>query len=114
MVNRSLLTSAGVKEGSIESDVPLKGASDEGGEMMGDPSLALIDCLRLEILIEKKLEKLSQSFRFVSSEVKRRLSDECSSSLTAVQRDLESVQELMCWLLWSRRACLMILLAVRH
>ena len=114
MVDRSLLTSAGVTECSIERGVPLKGASGGGGGMMGDPSLTLMDCLGLEILIEKKLEKLSQSFRFSSSEVKRRLSDEYRSSLTAAQRDLESVQELMCWLLWSRRAWLMILLAVRH
>ena len=114
MVDRSMLTSAGVTEGSIERGAPLKGASDGGGGMMEDPSLALRDCLRLEILIEEKLEKLSQSFRFSSSEVKRRLSDECSSSLTSAQRDLESVQELMCWLLWPRRAWLMILLAVRH
>ena len=49
--------------------MPLKGASGGGGGMMGDQSLALMDCLRLEILIEKKLEKLSQSFRFSSSEV---------------------------------------------
>ena len=63
MVDRSLLTSAGVTEGSIERGVPLKGASGGGGEMMGDPSLALMDCLSLEILIEKKLEKLSQIFR---------------------------------------------------
>ena len=95
MVDRSLFISACVTEGSIERGVPLKGASVGGGWMMGDPSLALMDCLRLEILIEKKLEKLSQSFRFSSSEVKRRSSDECSSSLTSAQRDLESVQELM-------------------
>ena len=69
MVDRSFLTSAGVTEGSIERGVPLKEASDGGGGMMGDPSLALMDCLRYEILIEKKLEKLSQSFRFSSSEV---------------------------------------------
>ena len=40
MVDRSLLTSAGVTEGSIEGGVTLKGASDGGGGMMGDPSLA--------------------------------------------------------------------------
>ena len=114
MVDRSLLISAGVTEGSMERGMPLKGASGGCGGMTGDPSLALMDCLRLEILIEKKLEKLSQSFRMSSSEVKRRLSDECSSSPTAAQRDLESMQELMCWLLWSRQAWLMILLAVRH
>ena len=93
MVDRSLLTSAGVTEGRGE---PLKGGSGGGGGMMGDSSLTLMDCLRVEILIEKKLEKLSQRFRFSSSEMKRRLSDEYSSSLTAAQRDLESVQELMC------------------
>ena len=54
MVDRSLLTSAGVTEGSIERGVPLKGASVGGGWMMGDPSLALMDYLRLKILIEKK------------------------------------------------------------
>ena len=96
MVDRSLLTSAGVTKGSVERGVPLNGVSGGDGGMMGDTSLALMDCLRFKILIEKKLEKLSQSFRFSSSEVKRRLSDECSSSLTAAQRDLESVQELIC------------------
>ena len=75
MVDRSLLISAGVTKGSIERGVPLKGTSGVDGGMMRDPSLALMDCLRLEILIEKKLEKLSESFRFSSSEVKRRLSD---------------------------------------
>ena len=66
MIDRSLLTSAGVTEGSIARGVPLKGASGGGGGMMGDPRLALKYCLRLEILIEKKLEKRSQSFRFSS------------------------------------------------
>ena len=36
MVDRGLLISAGVTEGSIERGVPLKGASGGGGEMMGD------------------------------------------------------------------------------
>ena len=35
MVDRSLLISAGVTEGSIERGVPLKGASGGGGGMMG-------------------------------------------------------------------------------
>ena len=41
MVDRSLLTSAGVMEGSIERGVPLKGASGGDGGMIGDPRLAL-------------------------------------------------------------------------
>ena len=43
MVDRSLLTSAGATEGSIEKGVPLKGASGGGGGMMGDPSLAYVN-----------------------------------------------------------------------
>ena len=36
MVDRNLLTSAGVTEGSIERGVLLKGASGGGGGMMGE------------------------------------------------------------------------------
>ena len=87
---RSLLTSSGETGGSVERVTPLKIGFDREGERNIDVSRAEIYCFQYAIF-EKLLQSLTFSF---SMEVGGR-SAECSSSLTAAQRDLESEHALI-------------------